>query len=122
MRLRQMTQQVSPPRARLLPPHLQHFPHITNLLFHEISHGKSEGEKTRGRSKCAGDTEAKMRKGSKKKYGQVLFCLSLRPYLQEEGFKTDGNKDLPEVGLGVWVTGTRVVCDSSRRIQPDLPS
>ena len=50
------------------------------------------GKRLGGKSKCAGDSEAKMRKGSKKKYGQVLFCLSLRPYLQEEGFRTDGNR------------------------------
>lgn len=49
------------------------------------------GKRLGGRSKCTGDTEAEMKKGSKKKYGQVL-CLSLRPYLQEEGFKTDGNR------------------------------
>ena len=45
------------------------------------------GKRLGGKSKCAGDSEAKTRKGSKKKYGQVLFCLSLRPYLQEEGFR-----------------------------------
>ena len=62
-----------------------------------------------------------MRKGSKPKYGQVLFYISLRPDLQGEGFRTNGIRIFLRWGQGE-VTGTRVVCDFSRRIQPYLPS